>query len=151
LPALSRFIQAALPGRREPANLEDRISVRAFSACGAPTRFGAKCRFRRTWSSCAAVGLFERPVACLGAAAWVTKRICDPENLLFSGRLNRDLDALSLREFFLVRVEGQELFGSLRDRGGNMQDVKRTMPLFRRVHAREPFGFAHDVRHVANF
>jgi hypothetical protein len=63
LPVLCRFTHAALPGRREPANLEDRISVRAFSACGAPTRFGAKCRFRKTWSSSAAVGLFERPAA----------------------------------------------------------------------------------------
>jgi len=39
-----------------------------------------------------------------GAIAKSTKRICDPENWLLPQRLKRDLNALSLREFFLVRV-----------------------------------------------
>jgi len=51
-------------------------------------------------------------------------------------RSKRDPYTLGFGEFFLVRVKGQEPVDSPSDRGGNMQDAKRTMPFFRRVHLR---------------
>lgn len=60
------------------------------------------------------------------------------------------MQALSLREFFLVSVKREECGGFQLKRGGHMQNIKAPVPAFQRAARRNPLRIGQHLGQVAD-